>query len=1672
MESNNVSSPGGLFSDVASTQKEGGLFDTTESHSNGLFDNIVPAPVQKKQDLFDVTVGATEFGAADTSAILTRGVNRSLELKSNSLEDFSNSMEDFKKSHPEYAPTEVQNTLDLLSNPKAISSRIFGSAAYTGLMMGTSSIPGAGWVATGLTAYGIESQRAYETALFSGATEQEAEVAARATGTANAIGQIVLSTKMLGLLKGEEGGFTRSFASSTNSIKRAMGPAFDLAKDAGVLGGINAIQGAIDDKIATDVYGAENRDPFNWDKRLQEGSIGAITSMLIGAPRTSIKIKKAITDTNGNPTGATADINVFDRDTAYRFFKENDVPTERAKDMAAISDLFASQYAANTGQAKESFYPSVINEKNFELGSNGAALQQKTQSVFDSFEKDPATTLKTLMKASIDTFSADKTMALKESLGITDKTPSGEADQKLDSAMLRYLWNAEPVSPEMVAPMEGLKQMLVDTYKNVTTLGAKKLSLESKIILDSMLASETDAITSTRNRLEGVKLELKKNFPKEFNPASLLSNEDLQSLIEPIREEKVNHEFDDVLNVTKETKETILRRPTTEEMKAKMEELIKFKTLTEQPLSGSSELETQPTLGLIEGVPRSRQEANLLVVDLYNELDRLRMGRLIRDEMSGVERRSQAGQWLRDRYIQETPGDGRDRLDFMQRVTRALVPDSISSMFDKQSPLRKTEGGQMLLDLANQKETLQRLIDGPYNFEGGKKSASLGWQERRWLEQIDKEGFTNLEKVIDQTLIDNKNQAIPSSRRVAIPEKFQNVKDYVDFAISMNRDYARMATQQGTLMRFADGKHRPFQQPEANRFLRLHTNEFREMASNKDSPQWSQFLEYIKNLPGNENLSKMKTEDLSKRAQDVFHDTEARTNSALESARLFKVVPSTVPIDGRPMKIFETNPIRYIGRASRIQADRLAWGQLAGQDVIDKVRDSVLPKIAKTLGVEPANDKPALIRRIRDRVIGTSTETLQLNLQKSTTKSGQNGPVNSAEAVVENLLDHLRNAEKERGSQDVPDPLSDTKAIANAIKIAKDLRINLKPSRQDYLDNINSITATNMTEKQARSLKSAAKQLEGIDTNLPTHELLSEIKSRLNEDTFSVIDNLMKKIDKETGVTNNPHAMRVLKDIQGIPSAAGPELPQTVKAITSLFGSAMTSLRAALHVAQPLWQVAPDAGVGNYLKAMHEVFKERLKGGNSVKDTLNELGAVPNTVSSLGFEKFLSTENLGKLFHLSEYPKILSSIAATTRTLTNRWMGTDLVMNFNNLVVGESYRNYAKGLINRKIVNGRANVTSSDVATLKGLGLSSEEIKGIQGGQMSEVTFAKIVQGGVQRLGTNLPAFKQGRIESSPIARNLLAFSGYAINSGRLISSFMRNNVYEAVKSKDAAMMMRSGRDILTFVGAALGAGALTEVLYSIPRGSEIRQKLKEDDESIVHQATGALMKIAFVGPAARFIEGMQIGGASDIVLSMMPYLHTVGKLIGLFSSNVNEMVTGKSDIEQRFGRYGFGRQVQEFGKSINPAVREWGHTLDNTQYPNKPGYDEARLAVSMYKQKSSPTQGVPKPEAIDPMKNDVYFYVQRGDQKGAVTTAQDYYRDYFEQIKANPRQAVISGMSPQAAVTSLRASLENRAPIDLTENEKLDFLAGLPADRRAKYLKLDIKYRALVDSIAPKERQ
>jgi hypothetical protein len=140
------------------------------------------------QDIWDVTGGAALYGGADIFSLASRRLGRATGLET--FKDVSDFFEDFKKEHYSYGPTQVANTLDLITSPKALSSRLFGGAAYLGLgVLGTSNPVGMGL--TFGAAYAIESQRSYEDAKATGATEDEASLTGNVVGLTNGVLQVL-----------------------------------------------------------------------------------------------------------------------------------------------------------------------------------------------------------------------------------------------------------------------------------------------------------------------------------------------------------------------------------------------------------------------------------------------------------------------------------------------------------------------------------------------------------------------------------------------------------------------------------------------------------------------------------------------------------------------------------------------------------------------------------------------------------------------------------------------------------------------------------------------------------------------------------------------------------------------------------------------------------------------------------------------------------------------------------------------------------------------------------------------------------------------------------------------------------------------------------------------------------------------------------------------------------------------------------------------------------------------------------------------------------------------------------------------------------------------------------------------------------------------------------------
>lgn len=1591
-------------------------FNDIENKSGMGFDQVQAAPSQPRRTTFDVTVGAVGHGGADTAELLSRGVNRSfLDKRSSTLEDFANTMQKFKKDHPEYAPIEVDSVGELLSRPDALSSKLFGNAAYLGLQAGTVAIPGYGWVIAGTTAYTIEAQRAYTQAKDLGASEDEAVMAGKMTGTVNSAIQVLTDLKLLNVAKGERGLLTRRMLDSSRKVIRSLGPAAAPFEDAAMIGALGAAQGAVNEGIALSVY----QKPIDkgWlDRRLQEGAVGAATSVLMGAG--SRIYRKVLGGTPEKPGASKqVEVNVFDRNSAAQFLNSEGAPEDVSKAMATIGDGFASNWSVNTKAPKEQWFSSVINEENYQRrpeDSTGKALSTDTESLLNSFDQDANKVVDVFLGKVVENLPNNDKDALKASLKITDKTPPEVADRKMQKAFVRYLWDGEAPAPEFQDSFKTMRELLKDVYKTVSATGARKISLQTRTILDNILSPDTPEISQEKQRIQLLEKAITEGFGEKAKPSSRLTPDELKKLMEPIEIKQTTYEIRPGDEFATEVTSSKTRKRTPSELSAAINQAVEAK---KSPADIQAQQEAAKVQKPVEGLERTRQEAELLLSNAYAELDRMRHGRLVPEEQSGVALRSKSDGYPRDVLNQEFPADTQKRVRIWDHF------DNVRSWFDISAPLRRFSWGRKILDMTGDAVAFAKKTSGEYEESIVETFRALNWKERKWLQQADSLGITNMRKMIEGG---------PDAS--AIPPT-PNLKEYRDLSWRINNELGAMAERMGVLMRYpSSGEIQPYKQPPTARMLRFMTDDARSAIQKEQGPLYRAIVQSIETL--NPEL-KGQLGKIKEVLKNSFVDPEIKKNSALETARVFKVVPDVVTVEGKQVQILHTDPLRYLRQAVRSQAHRLGWAKVFGQDLIDTVKSRELRTVASELGVSPKTDEFAVKQRIRERIFNLDEQKAQRRLdQKAAKKNEQAKDVGQVKQELQQTSDQI-GAFK---SGDQPDFLDDVKTLKDSIRLARELGISVQPTRQEYIDAIGSVTATQMGAKEYKNLQKIARRIKGIDAELPVADLLSEIKRRTMEDNQDVVDVLMKNLSAESEGHADVFAMDVLKASQGIPlKVLNRTLGLRVARTTStILGTLQTSMSVLRNIPQTAFLVPYFGGFGNYIKAVDYV----LKNPRLSKHDIVALGAMPETVYSYGIEKGYALESTGRIF----------------RQLFSTATGLRYVADFNNTVAGETFRRLS--LEWRK---PGAEFSSSDLATMRSLKLTEKEISQVRAGRMTDLTHAKIVQEGVSLTQfVTESGHRRGRIEHSPIASMVFAYSQYAIGTGRAVAQFFNNTVIPAAKG-DKKLIGPALFGLGALLTNAVGTGMYSQILVDAAKGDATRRL----DDSTIDRMLSAVGEVALVGPTQRMLDAFKFGDAQSWVTGMMPQIGAIQDGLNMLWNEYEKAVHGKA-INTKYARAGFGTGLAEFAKSNIPAVKAIAHWADMSMYPKGGEYTEAKAASAKYLRDRKDVIGGSSNQPLNPLHEEVYFYVARGDIKKSMDAAGNFYAEYMKQFVKDPIKAMQDGKTPDKAFEELHQSLISRAPINMNEMKKIDFLLKLPQDRMKKYFQTDTEYRTLVDLVAP----
>ncbi len=190
---------------------------------------------------------------------------------------------ELKKAHPEWTPQKLESVGDILKNPTILVEQLAATAPYMAGAIGATLAGGPGLAFQ--FAYAVEGQNAYEEAIRTGATKEQAEAQAQIVGSINGLIEAFSASHVLSIAKAAKRPLIDMLIKKATKKAAQRGALGKLAR--GVLGLVAAeaveemSQGTTEELTALGIQG-RNIQPGFINRRLIEGTIGASAGLLFG----------------------------------------------------------------------------------------------------------------------------------------------------------------------------------------------------------------------------------------------------------------------------------------------------------------------------------------------------------------------------------------------------------------------------------------------------------------------------------------------------------------------------------------------------------------------------------------------------------------------------------------------------------------------------------------------------------------------------------------------------------------------------------------------------------------------------------------------------------------------------------------------------------------------------------------------------------------------------------------------------------------------------------------------------------------------------------------------------------------------------------------------------------------------------------------------------------------------------------------------------------------------------------------------------------------------------------------------------------------------------------------------------------------------------------------------
>ncbi|HUX01685.1 MAG TPA: hypothetical protein VMY35_11970, partial [Phycisphaerae bacterium] len=196
-------------------------------------------------------------------------------------------LREIKDAHPEWEPQKLASIEDLLSNPMALVEQIAATVPYMGGSIVAHALGGPGLAFQ--FAYAIEGQNAYEEAIRTGATPEQAEAQAQLVGGINGLIEMMQVRQVINFSKAGKRLFIDAALAAARkklAAKGVLAVAGRVAKGAIGLaigeGMEEVLQGTTEELAARGIQGREIPEGF-FERRAIEGIIGGLAGLIFGA---------------------------------------------------------------------------------------------------------------------------------------------------------------------------------------------------------------------------------------------------------------------------------------------------------------------------------------------------------------------------------------------------------------------------------------------------------------------------------------------------------------------------------------------------------------------------------------------------------------------------------------------------------------------------------------------------------------------------------------------------------------------------------------------------------------------------------------------------------------------------------------------------------------------------------------------------------------------------------------------------------------------------------------------------------------------------------------------------------------------------------------------------------------------------------------------------------------------------------------------------------------------------------------------------------------------------------------------------------------------------------------------------------------------------------------------